>query len=102
MIRSAIVHDYNEFNPSEVARELEKHKDVCVRVGREYSPVIYIYGPPATLNKISAAAKRRLRADEASRCSSIRVTKRGNGDHDVSCVGGAQPKIGPVLRLWWD
>ena len=113
VMKAAVPDGYNEFDAKAVGDELKKH-DVCVRFGREASPVLYVSGDPQTLNRLSGIAKRRLKADTAKRCVSVRVTpadpRYASSEMPISVActrtgtGGSAPKGGKArwLKLFWD
>lgn len=76
LAKKAIPGSYNEFDAERVCRVLRTEPNVCVVLGREYSPAVYVTGSPKALANLKRKAKA-MRADEADF-----VPRR--------------------LRLWWD
>lgn len=107
----AIPGTYNKYSTARVANYLSKFGDkIKVSPGREYSPVVYVHGDPATLQEVARNAKRFTRANEIdmqpagtttwSEADQQRYSKHTGGP-DTFQPSGRRFKDS-TLRLWWD
>lgn len=104
-----LIGNYNNFDPDAVSEYLINMANVSVKIGREYSPVIYVQGDD--LDELASDAKDQLTADEINFVTEQHVYPSEAESRDVPAEEYGKwleehTKIikfdRPTLRLWWD
>lgn len=101
------IGDYNKFNPDKIILALNKLRGITAgyKIGREYSPVIYIHIPMWTRHAEDAPAGSRWTEDRMLTRSEIDDIEKKIKDAFAGTGWGEYNENNPTIgwiRIWWD